>query len=580
VSNRHKFSGFNGPPPPASDALYAAKGSSATTSDLYTLDPATGIATSIGPTGYALTGLALRPSDGVLFGATSTQSASHPFSLITIDTTTGAGTLVGAFGFSSALGDIAFSSDDTLYGFRPDTRTLHTVNTSTGVATPVSGTPVVAPSAFGMGCSFDSSDIFYVFAKRGDVPFYIVDPSTGTPTTQTSLSSPYTLMVVAAASFDTNDALWAVINESGPIWHLSIIDVGTGVVTDVATIDNYFDALAWKGSAPPPPVLPDLFVYSKNITNGDTGDVYEQIWAAAWDASVPAFAVTTSTTDGDLDTDPHIRPDDFSQITFLRATGGGSRTLWVMDRDGSNQTQLDSNPCASPMFSPDGSKILYRQGSNIKTINPDGSGGATVITKSNVRRPTWSRDGGRIGYQVNNSNPTEDTLWVVNPDGSGDSQVATLGTGSLTGVGFAWATLADYLVYSKEIAGSVRRVNYTGTFDIELADSTVSYTTRACSYGGDDPESAFAVHFDAGDWKLTKFFNDGSGATDVSPTVLLNQLEGAGQPYVYGDRVCVVNDAFELYSIAPDGSGGRVDDTPRSGPTFFDEIHIQTIGQL
>lgn len=325
---------------------------------------------------------------------------------------------------------------------------------------------------------------------------------------------------------------------------------------------------------PPTPPTTDFFVYSKNITDNNTSDVYEQIWKAAWDGT-GAYAVTTSTTDGDLDTDPHVRPDNFSQIVFLRAVGAGTKTLYVADQDGANALQLDAGSCAAPMFSPDGSTILYRQGSDIKTIAPDGSGGATVITKSNVRRPTWNRDGGRIAYQVNNSNPTEDTLWVINPDGSGDTQVATLGTGNLVGGGFSWATLADYIVYCKVIAGSVRRVNYNGSGDTELADSSVTYTTRACSYGGDDPESHFAVHFDGGNWFLSKFFNDGSGASDVSPAVDLQQLEGAGQPYVYGDRVWVVNGTFALYSIAPDGSGGRVEDTARNDADFSDEIHIQ-----
>lgn len=327
------------------------------------------------------------------------------------------------------------------------------------------------------------------------------------------------------------------------------------------------------------PPTTDFFVYSKNITDNNTSDVYEQIWKVGWDGTSGAWAVTTGTTDGVIDTDPHVRPDDFSQITFLRSTTGGtSPTLYVMDQDGGNQTQLDSNTCAAPMFSPDGSKILYRQGNNIRTINPDGTGGTTVITKTSPRRPTWNRDGGRIGYQIGNSDPTQDELWAMNSDGTGDTQLSTtLGTGFLLGSGFGWANLADFLVYCKQPGtGSVRRVNYNGSFDIELADSSVTYATRASVYAGDDPESAFAVHLDGGNWFLSKFLTDGSGASDVSPQVDLNQLEGAGQPYVYGDRVWfVLADTFTLSSIAPDGSGGRVDDTPRDDADFSDVIHIQ-----
>ena len=112
--------------PPAEAVLYAAQGSVTTTSDLYTIDPDTGAATSVGAIGFSLTGMAFRPSDGVLFGVTSNNSASNPRSLITIDPDTGAGTLVGALGVTSGLADIAFRSDDVLYGYTPSTRTLYT----------------------------------------------------------------------------------------------------------------------------------------------------------------------------------------------------------------------------------------------------------------------------------------------------------------------------------------------------------------------------------------------------------------------------------------------------------------------
>lgn len=326
------------------------------------------------------------------------------------------------------------------------------------------------------------------------------------------------------------------------------------------------------GGTPP---TTDFFVYSKKITDGVTFDVYEQIWKVAW-AGGTAFAVTTSTANGDLDTDPHVRPDDFSQITFLRAVGAGTKTLYVMDQDGTNVLQLDASASAAPMFSPDGSKILYRQGSNIKTINPDGTGVATVLTKSNVRRPTWNFDGTKISYQVNNSNPTQDTLWVVNPDGTGDTQIGSVGTGNLIGSGVGWYQAANTMVYCKiQTGGGVFKINSDGTGNTAITTtSDLTFTTRASM--SDDDSTAFAVLLAGGLWTLYQVPVNGSGESAVSPTVTLFQLEGSGQPYVYGSRVWVCEDSVgALYSIMFDGSDGRVDDTPRTGPAFYDEIHIQ-----
>ena len=100
--------------PPVVNVLYGAQAGSQTTSDLYTIDTGTAAGTAIGAIGFAVTGLAFRPSDDVLFGVTSNNSSSNPRSLITIDPETGAGTLVGALGITTGLADIAFSEAGVL----------------------------------------------------------------------------------------------------------------------------------------------------------------------------------------------------------------------------------------------------------------------------------------------------------------------------------------------------------------------------------------------------------------------------------------------------------------------------------
>jgi hypothetical protein len=229
--------------PPVIVDLLGAQGGAQPTSDLYTVDSSTGGTTSIGAIGFAMTGLAFRPSDGVLFGVTSNQSASNPRSLVTVDPVTGAGTLVGALGVSNGLADITFRSDDTLFGYTPSTRTLYTVNTTTGAATQVSST-AIPTSGQGYGIAFDSSDVLYVFPKGAAGVYYIVDPATGGLTVQPTLTGSIGggPKPVSAACFDSTGVCWAMYIGQFDYW-LATIDVGASTVAEVAATLDEIDAL-------------------------------------------------------------------------------------------------------------------------------------------------------------------------------------------------------------------------------------------------------------------------------------------------------------------------------------------------
>ena len=112
-----------------------------TAEQLVTLNPATGSVVSvIGPFGTAdvVEGLAVRPSDSVLFGidnATGSQS-----NLCTLDTTTGAVTIIGPFaaGVQFGMAGMAFNLDGSeLYVIGHTSGCLFSVNQSTGTATQI-----------------------------------------------------------------------------------------------------------------------------------------------------------------------------------------------------------------------------------------------------------------------------------------------------------------------------------------------------------------------------------------------------------------------------------------------------------
>ncbi len=113
-------------------------------SDLATVDPATGVASIIGPTGFsAVTGLAYDSGSGTLYGVLGGGNAASG-SFVTINMVTGAATIIGPTGYDK-VGSIEFGSDGNLYGGLTSTDgtapgSLILVNTSTGAASVVGNT--------------------------------------------------------------------------------------------------------------------------------------------------------------------------------------------------------------------------------------------------------------------------------------------------------------------------------------------------------------------------------------------------------------------------------------------------------
>lgn len=250
-----------------SGTLYAALGSTRTTSNLYTVNPATGVMTSIGPIGFALTGLAVDPTTGILYGLTTPNSTAHPRSLITVDPVTGAGTFIGAtVSGRDPLTDLAFDSLGNCYG-QAQNSLLASINKATGAATLI-GSGAGLPT-FGGGLSFDSSDRLYgapvgVYVG-GYLHLYSINPATGLYTFAATFSGGPTSSencAAAAASFDASDVLYASVQVAAgpgsPSWWLCTINAATGVISPGVRFSlDFVDALAWVG-----PTITDDFSVS------------------------------------------------------------------------------------------------------------------------------------------------------------------------------------------------------------------------------------------------------------------------------------------------------------------------------
>lgn len=215
------------------DRLFATSGAGRSASTLFELDPTTGaIISTIGATGFTeVVSLAFDPITGVLYGISNASNA-----LITIDTATGAGTLVARLTGPMAgkhAPDMGFASDGTLYTWSeafPDR--LNAIDVSTGVSTEIGPNPL---GTFQFGLDVDSTDTVYI--KNGDGMIYTVDKTTGATTFVVDIDPGY--QFDNALAFDSNDNLFTIDRVGFPgssaVGDLYAIDLTTGATTFIGS---------------------------------------------------------------------------------------------------------------------------------------------------------------------------------------------------------------------------------------------------------------------------------------------------------------------------------------------------------
>jgi hypothetical protein len=235
--------------------LFAADGQNGNpNTNLYIIDPTSGaVEKTVGPIGFAVVGMAFDPLNGVLYGATAPKGSSKR-DLITINITTGAGTLVGSFG-GPGMTDIAFGQDGTLYGWsdRLSASSLYTINLTTGVATKVSTSGLTDNGA---GFTISNAGTAYLADAGASGVLRTVNLTTGLTTDGATLSgAPSTVGSIHALSFDSSGNLFGInLADGGPHTpgsppdnaFLVAINPTTGAVTNVGQTVSGLDAFAFQ----------------------------------------------------------------------------------------------------------------------------------------------------------------------------------------------------------------------------------------------------------------------------------------------------------------------------------------------
>jgi TolB protein len=154
---------------------------------------------------------------------------------------------------------------------------------------------------------------------------------------------------------------------------------------------------------------------------------------------------------GEQDGFPDWSPDG-SKILFAHIDVNGTSDVWVMNADGTGQTQLTSctgvcNGAQWGRWSPDGSKIVYSVADN--PIRPDGNASAEALwimhadgshpvqfthpplpTSIADNAPAWSPDGKQILFARNHlvgQSYDDQALFLMNLDGTGLKQLTAWG---------------------------------------------------------------------------------------------------------------------------------------------------------
>jgi hypothetical protein len=220
-------------------------------STLYSIDPETGAATTIGVIGFARVSAMAFDASGILY-ATGRRPSDGRNALLTIDTATGVGTEIGptgveTLGFGDTISDISFrNSDGVLFAYLEAGDALGIINKQTGAVTPLGRS---FTSCCGNGMAFSPTNVLY---HSNEHSLHTLDQATGRATLVTGM------VFSPPADFDPRvngmdfqpgtGILFGSLNDGfagHPENYLVTINTATGVVTIIGRTVDGLDAIAF-----------------------------------------------------------------------------------------------------------------------------------------------------------------------------------------------------------------------------------------------------------------------------------------------------------------------------------------------
>jgi Tol biopolymer transport system component len=258
-------------------------------------------------------------------------------------------------------------------------------------------------------------------------------------------------------------------------------------------------------------------------------------------------------------------PGANGKIAFTSLRDGNAE-IYVMNADGSDQTNLTKNPAADeyvPAWSPDGSKIAFssnRDGDyEIYVMNADDGSGQTNLTNYPAvfdGYPAWSPDGSKIAFASDRDGDGD--IYVVNVDANG---VPIGAPTNLTTDSAAWDADPAWSPDGSKIAFITSRVvgyhevyvmNADGSNPTNLTNSPVAHDEEP-AWSPDGTKIAFqsSAYRDMLPRDIYVVNADGSG----DPTNLTNTGMSDEDPAWSPDGTKIAFARDDIYVMNADGSG-------------------------
>jgi hypothetical protein len=204
-----------------------------------------------------MTGIAFRPTSGVLYGSVAGNVAATAGNLVTINPATARVTVVGPFnvGAGVTMTDLAFTPSGQLYGISSvGGANLYSIDVLTGQATLVG--PAGPTFTTGGGLAISSAGVYYGTPTAAQYGTY--DATTGVYTNITNPFKPVpSPSSYGSLAFNGAGVLYGMnLGEgaaSGHPTHLVTIGPSTGLVTDVGASVPAIDAIAFSPTPVPEP---------------------------------------------------------------------------------------------------------------------------------------------------------------------------------------------------------------------------------------------------------------------------------------------------------------------------------------
>jgi Tol biopolymer transport system component len=190
----------------------------------------------------------------------------------------------------------------------------------------------------------------------------------------------------------------------------------------------------------------------------------------------------------------------------------GLQAIFVVNPDGTELRSLtpEGGFDRGPVWSPDGSRMLFTSRDDLYVMNGDGSGRTLLADGDGFAAYRWSPDGNIIAFvavTVAGADVFED-LWVMNADGTNSRELASNASGP------SWSPDGSGLAYFSSSLSDphIRIINLDGTGDRRLTNDPVAAFQPAWS-----PDGRRIAIVTLGTKDLLLFNPDGSGVVNLTP---------------------------------------------------------------